>query len=126
MRARRLEIFIIIAAIATVGLVYAFTKQPVQAPTNEAVEQTQRVPVTTISYQGVEGKTALELLKVFHQVEVKSYSFGDMVIGIDGNTPDPNKAFWAFYLNGSQAQVGAGAYVTKSSDQIEWRLEEIK
>ncbi|MBI3952731.1 MAG: DUF4430 domain-containing protein [Candidatus Doudnabacteria bacterium] len=127
MRARKLEIFIIVAAIAAIGLVYAFTQKPVSAPTNQDANNVQtQQKNSSITYQGVEGKTALELLKASHQVETKSYSFGDMVVAIDGVSPDQTKAFWSFYVNGSQAQVGAGSYVTKSGDVIEWKLEFIK
>lgn len=125
MTARRLEIFIIIAIIAAIGIVYALTQKPVLAPTNEATNQNQQVPTSVIEYQGVEGRTALSLLKASHNAEVKSYSFGDLVTGIDGISPDSNH-FWAMYVNGQFSQVGAGQYVTKNSDLIKWQIEEIK
>src|SRR3989338_5305674 len=37
-----------------------------------------------VSYQGVEGKNALEILKSSHQIETQSFSFGEMVQSIDG------------------------------------------
>jgi hypothetical protein len=86
-------------------------------------------PATTqssvISYKGVEGKNALELLQAGHQVEFKHYDFGDQVIAIDGVIPDPTH-FWAFYVNDKLADVGAGAYITKSGDQITWKLDAIE
>lgn len=75
-----------------------------------------------ISYVGVEGKNALDLLKAGHQVEVKHYDFGDQVIAIDGVAPD-NTHFWAFYVNDKLSDVGAGAYQTKNGDQIAWKLD---
>ena len=89
-------------------------------------ESIQQVPQTSIQYQGIDGQSALSLLKVSHNVETKEYAgIGEYVVSIDGGAPD-SKHFWAFYVNGKQAEVGAGAYVTKISDVIEWKLEEIK
>lgn len=130
-QAKKLEIFVIVAVIALIGIVYALTKQPVLAPTNDTVNQQQensiqQVSTTAITYQGVEGKTALELLKAAHNVETKEFTgIGEFVESIDGVAPDANH-FWGFWVNGTQAQVGAGQYVTKSSDVIEWKLEEIR
>lgn len=75
-----------------------------------------------ISYQGVEGKNALELLKSAHQVETRKFDFGEMVQSIDG-VKAPATHFWAFYVNGELAPVGAGAYQTKSAETISWKLE---
>ncbi len=79
--------------------------------------------VNTISYQGVEGQTALALLKAGHVVESTTYDFGDFVTSIDGQASDSATNFWAFYVNGTQSTVGAGDYITKNGDVIEWRLE---
>ncbi|MGE5298025.1 MAG: DUF4430 domain-containing protein [Acidobacteriaceae bacterium] len=133
MKFKRFESLIVVGIIVVVAGTYAFTKKPVQAPVTDS-QQTQnqnlnqpvqQVPSSEIKYQGVEGKTAMELLKATHRVDVKNYSFGDMVTGIDGIEPD-NNHFWGFYVNGSLSQVGADQYKTKASDSIEWKLEEIK
>lgn len=80
----------------------------------------------SVSYIGIEGKTALELLKANHRVETKNYAgLGEFVTGIDGKMAD-HKHFWAFYANGKMAQEGAGAYLTRDGEFIEWKLEEIK
>lgn len=71
------------------------------------------------------GEKAIDLLKRKHSVEVKSYSFGDMVIGIDGIKPD-SRHFWEFFVNGKSSNVGASSYILKNGDKIEWKLEEIK
>lgn len=129
--AKKLEIFVIVTIIGLIGVIYALTKQPVVAPTieknqTEQEQSIQQVPQTTINYQGVEGKTALELLKASHNVETKEFSgVGEFVASIDGVAPD-SQHFWAFNVNGKMADVGAGAYATKPSDQIEWKLELIK
>ena len=90
-------------------------------------QSTQAKPeAKTIEYKGSEGKSALELLKQTHTVETKTYEgLGELVTSIDGQAAASNQ-FWAFYINGQQSQVGASAYITKDSDTIVWKLEEIK
>ncbi len=122
---KKFEIFVIVAVIALIGIVYALTRTPVLAPATQETNQQQQVPTTTIEYQGQDGRTALDLLKASHTVEAKSYSFGDLVTGIDGISPDASH-FWAMYVNGEFSQVGASAYVTKSTDVIKWQMDEIK
>lgn len=97
------------------------TPEQTDAPTTDI---TKPVGATTYSYDGVEGKTALDLLKAKYQnVETQSSSVGDFVTTIDAKKADSAKEYWAFYLNGSLASEGAGTYVTKATDKIEWRLE---
>ena len=139
---RKIEIFVIVVIIALIGIIYAF-KAPIrttslisgqdqsdqQSPNtatsvkpSDNTEAPSPVPSTTIEYQGVDGKNALDLLKIDHQVEVQHYSFGDMVLSIDNIKPD-SKHFWAMYVNDSFSQVGASAYVTKSTDKIKWEVD---
>ncbi len=86
--------------------------------------QTQdlQAPSNVVNYQGQEGKTALELLKASHKVETEKYSFGEMVVSIDGTKATADQ-FWSFYINEQLSEVGSDSYQTKSSDIIEWRLE---
>ncbi|MBX4186889.1 MAG: DUF4430 domain-containing protein [Candidatus Doudnabacteria bacterium] len=134
MTLKRLEIFIITVIIALIGVVYALTKSPVKAPTlanpdqqnqNQGIAVGEPNPSAPVEYAGQDGKNALDLLKQSHRVEVKSYSFGDMVMSIDSIAPDA-KHFWAMYVNGQLSQVGASQYISKSTDRISWKLEEIK
>ena len=78
--------------------------------------------LTDIKYNGVNGMDALTLLKKHATVQTKHYSFGDLVTAIDGSKGNGPK-YWTFYANGKEAQVGAGAYVTKTSDKLEWKLQ---
>ena len=79
-----------------------------------------------VSYEGVQGQTALTLLKAKYNVKTKTYKgLGEQVISIDGVKPD-KKHFWAFNVNGKLASVGAGAYKTKRGDTITWKLEAIQ
>lgn len=77
---------------------------------------------TTVSYVGVEGKNALELLKASHKVETKKYDFGELVQSIDGLASDSTK-YWILYADGKMSDVGADALKTTTGQQIEWRLE---
>ena len=82
---------------------------------------------TSVTYDGQTGKTAIELLKSHAAVETKAYTgIGEMVVSIDGTKPKDSSEFWAFYVDGKQAQVGADQYVTKDGEKIEWKLEKIQ
>jgi hypothetical protein len=92
----------------------------VEAPTSKIADATFKV-----EYQGQDGKNALELLKINHKVVTKTYEgIGEFVQTIDNQTPDSNH-FFSLYINGEYSQVGADAYQTKSSDKLEWRVQEI-
>lgn len=70
------------------------------------------------------GSTALQLLKSTHTVLTKGEKENAFVTSIDGkNASADEKEFWAFYVNGEQAQVGAGSYFMKNNDTIEWKIE---
>ncbi len=108
-------VIVLATAILAFGLFLVF-RTPAVAPATTS--QTQQV-----DYQGVEGKTALELLKQKATVETKNYEgIGELVISING-IPSTSDNYWIFYVNGEQAQVGAGDYVTKPTDRLSWRFE---
>lgn len=137
MNFRKIEATIIIVIIGVVGAAFALTESAVNQKAKTENLQTQEkttqqsqvlrlVPGSQVIYKGQEGKSALEILKANHRVETKDFSgVGEFVAAIDGVEPQTTH-FWSFYVNGSQAQVGASAYLTKDSDTIEWKLEEIK
>lgn len=112
--------FYAVAAIVLAFGIYLTVPKEAAAPAPTVQQQSN-----SISYKGVENKNALELLKASHQVETQSFSFGEMVQSIDGKKATASE-FWAFYVNGAQAQVGADSYQTKPTDTIEWRLEAIE
>lgn len=109
-------IIVLAVAILAFGLFLVF-RTPAVAPTT--TEQNQN-----ITYQGVEGKNALELLKSKATVQTQTYEgIGELVTSINGIASTADN-YWIFYVNGQQAQVGADAYITKSTDTIEWRYEQ--
>lgn len=72
----------------------------------------------------LEGTTALELTK--DKVDVKTTGEGGnaYVISINGKQAlSSNKEYWAFYINGKLADVGAGSYKLQPGDKIEWKVE---
>ena len=74
-----------------------------------------------------ENKTALDLLKMGHQVETKTFSgMGEFVESVNGKAAEANKEFWSFYVNGKQSNLGASSYHPSDKDFIEWKLEKIK
>lgn len=86
---------------------------------NSNTTNTNIATTGAITYAGQDGKNALELLQQKHSVDVSAQGF---VNAIDGRKPGDHE-FWALYVNGKQAEVGAKEYVSKSNDAIEWKLE---
>lgn len=84
--------------------------------------KTQAAP-SPVTYQGVDGKTALELLQQKATVITKDSSYGKYVDSINGVAGGTGNKYWTFYINGKAASVGAGAYTTKSTDVITWKFE---
>jgi hypothetical protein len=78
-----------------------------------------------LTYEGVAGKTALELLVAADPTAVvQGEGENAFVTGIEGReAQDSAKEFWALYVNGEMAQVGAGSLVTETGDEITWKLE---
>lgn len=93
--------------------------QPLGAETGDVAAETD----TTVSYQGEEGKSALELLKINVDAVTKESSFGEYVDSINGIVGGTDGKYWLFYVNGEMAQIGAGEYITQTGDVIEWRFE---
>ncbi len=108
---------LILAAIFAVALFGASCSS--SSTTNTNTVSTVTNTSSAVSYAGQDGKTALELLAQTHTIDATTEGF---INAIDGQKPE-GRQFWAFYVNGAQASVGAKDYTTKTGDQIEWRLE---
>ena len=85
----------------------------------------QPVVEKVISYEGQDGKTALELLKEGRDVKTEESSIGVFVTGID-DTENTNEKFWMFYVDDQLAPLGADQYKTKAGEKIEWRFEKLQ
>lgn len=93
-------------------------------PSQQTVTKKEQITIThdSFSYQGVEGKTALALLK--KKAKNVELSNSGLVVSINGRkAEDSKKEFWAFYVNGEMAQVGPAEYITEDKDLIEWKIE---
>lgn len=131
---KRQLIALAIVAIVAIGGVYIYdgtidgaTESSAETTlTSQSATATVSADGKTVNYQGVDGKTALELLKQYTKVETKTFSgLGEYVVSINGLESIDGKNFWSFYVNDTAAQVGAGDYTTKSTDKVEWRLEDV-
>jgi|SRR3989339_1067941 len=72
----------------------------------------------------VDGSTALDLLSLLTDVKTQGKGANAFVIEINNRKTDSSKKeFWAFYVNGKQAEVGAGSYILKEGDKILWKIE---
>ncbi len=70
------------------------------------------------------GKTALDLLEKYSKVGLQGNGVNAFVTTIDGLTADASKRkYWAFYVNGKLADVGAGSYKLQNGDKIVWKIE---
>ncbi len=80
---------------------------------------------TELSYPGEDGKTALDLLlENDPDAQVEGEGEQAMVTGINGRTADDSKnEYWALYVDGEMAQVGAGSLETSDGQTITWKLE---
>lgn len=95
------------------------TKIPTTTNAANVNAVTNTAATGSITYAGQDGKNALELLQQNHTVDVSAQGF---VNAIDGRKPGDHE-FWAYYVNDKQAEVGAKDYASKTSDEIEWKLE---
>jgi hypothetical protein len=77
-----------------------------------------------IAYDGEDGKTALELLKLHARVvTTNAGGLGELVVTINGIGARNNNGFnLIYYVNGSMPKTGAGNYITKNGDKIEWKI----
>ena len=69
-------------------------------------------------------KPASALFKEAKERQPDYNSILQMHFKINGRRVDDRKnEYWAFYLNGKMAQIGAGSYQLKNGDKIEWKIE---
>ncbi|MDB5179133.1 MAG: hypothetical protein JWN01_1076 [Patescibacteria group bacterium] len=110
---------------AGLGLQQRAARQSAGRVQSAAVTPSPVATPGTVSYAGVAGKTALELLKTKDPAVVaKGEGANAFVTTINGyKADDAKKEYWSLYVNGKVSEVGAGSYVSKAGDQIEWKIE---
>lgn len=116
-------IYIVLFALGIGFMAYGLTQEKAVHKAEETVvheEGVETISNEEVRYQGHAGTDALTLLKEGREV-VEQNGF---VTAINGKEANLDHEFWAFYVNGEQAQVGAAEYVTKDTDEIIWKLEQ--
>jgi hypothetical protein len=71
------------------------------------------------------GKTVLEATTAVLNGDIKTNGEGvnAFVTSLNGRTADTKKReFWELDANGTETQVGAGSYVIKNNDKIDWKI----
>ncbi|WP_426308848.1 DUF4430 domain-containing protein [Cellulosimicrobium sp. E-16] len=102
------------------------TSAPADDATDEASddESSDTDDAPEFSYEGRAGTTALDLLlEADPSAQVTGEGENAFVTAIDGVVADPDSEFWALYVNGEMATVGAGSLETTDGDEITWKLE---
>ena len=125
---KRVLYYLIIAGIAIIGVVATLYFQDSIKPADNNQEQTvvtQSDPAY-VSYVAVEGKTSLEQLKeLTTSAQTKTTEYGEYVDAINSLVGGTDGKYWSFYIDGTLASVGAGSYIQKGGEKIEWKFENL-
>lgn len=113
------------AADPTPSATESTASEETSAPADEATDgASDGTEAPELSYEGREGATALDLLlEADPSAAITGEGENAFVTAVDGVAADPASEFWALYVNGEMAAVGAGALQTKDGDEITWKLE---
>lgn len=125
---KRLGILLLI--ILTLGIGFFVMTQKFASKSNkQQIEQTQKAGLK-VADQNFDiskyiGKNALEATTnvLSGKVEMTGTSENAFVTSINGRKADSKKhEFWELIVNGKSSDVGAGSYIIKNYDQIEWKI----
>lgn len=122
-------LIIVILIVGVIGITFAVKPKATSSP-NLPGQEAKKLPGPIIfqdyvTYEGKDGKTALQLLESATPIQTKQFDFGVLVEGINGIRPDQDH-FWKLYINGQESSLGADQLQTKNGDIIEWKLEAIR
>lgn len=117
-----------IVAITSSSFIYQPSRQPTTSRQASIVTQIITLPSgnkkLSRSYKDVQNITALDLLKQTSDILVEGQNKEAFVTTIDGlQAKSEQREYWAFYVNGKLASVGAGSYKLQPNDSLEWKLE---
>ena len=125
------KFFILVLVILAISAGYSFYQTKLLS-TKKSVVQQQNFFSVYLKLAGeknfsksevVVGKTALDLTKEKANIKTKGEGVNAYVTEINGQEAlNSKKEYWAFYVNGKMAEVGAGSYKLKEGDKIEWKL----
>lgn len=114
-----------VCVVVATAILIPWSQEPIPSTSGTA---TVRIDGThTFSYALENESTALNALTHINmedtalQLRTKTYTgLGDLVESMYGKTNGTDERYWQYLVNGSEAQVGAGAYVLKDGDVVEW------
>ncbi|HZJ34473.1 MAG TPA: DUF4430 domain-containing protein [Candidatus Angelobacter sp.] len=117
-------VILIISALLIIGAIVAAVYLIQSDRVSKNAEQSEQEILGTndskqITYQGKEGVTALVLLKQIAEIETDG---SGLITSIDGVAANPKNQYWEFFINDKSASEGAGSYITKDSNTINWKL----
>lgn len=118
-----ISLLAIVVLIFLVGLGANFLGKYNNDQKNQKVE-TAIAGTQTVAYDGIDGKTALDLLREKADIKTEDSSIGVFVTSING-TENTDSNYWLFYVDGQLAPIAADQYQTKPGEKIEWRYEDI-
>lgn len=105
----------------------------IQQPTSTTVVGTALVRIDgthTFNYSLEDGATALDALRdldtqdpTMHLITKTYTGIGDLVETMYDKSNGTDERYWQYLVNGIEAQVGAGAYVLKDKDVVEWEFK---
>jgi hypothetical protein len=102
-----------------------WTKAPENTATVKVVGKNNQVLVNTSPIEIIGHPTAFQLLQVAAGAENVGYTesaYGKMITTIKGVASE-GTYYWAFYVNGKSANVGADSYPLQPGDQISFQYE---
>lgn len=110
------------------------SSEPTTTPAATETASTVRASITvdgaTYNTEIAEGSTLLAFMEKTQEETAFSFTgkntegIGFFVEEINGVTStSEERSFWAYYVNGQQAQVGVSDYIVQSGDTIEWKKE---
>jgi Domain of unknown function (DUF4430) len=114
-------VLLVVLASGTVGTLIAINHH-----TNNQVATTspQVEGATVIRFTAQKNQTVLAQLEAREKVVVQQDpTYGAFVESIDGVKNGVNNKYWAYYVNGQMANIGAGNYTTKGGEEIVWKFE---
>lgn len=85
------------------------------------IPQSQGVDSLVIVLNGIEGQSALDLLKNGHHVVEVNTTSGSFVKAVD-SFENSSTAFWLYSVNDSLLAFAADKYITTDSDIVRWHF----
>ncbi len=124
------KIFILVLVILAIFAGYFFYQTRLLSTKKSIAQQTLTVYLKIfgqkdfIKQEIISGKTALDLTKEKTNIKAKGEGVNAYVTEINGQEAlNSKKEYWAFFVNGKMAEIGAGSYQLKEGDKIEWKIE---